>query len=599
MRARSLVRVAVMLTVLAVLMTMVQSASFAAPKAASKGTAGRFVVVAKNAADYNALRVKALRGGAKVVADMPQIRTLAVSGSAGVRASLAADSRTRSVASDHVIKVAQADPNTVRNLAAPGLRSAKRISAKVSRGAAAAAGIKPDPAFNIPGLQWDFRRIGLPQGWSTTAGSNAVTVAVADTGLDFTHAELAPKVRQVVDFTGTEDPPICKTAFGVSDQDLAAQFGGPVETDWNGHGSWIGGNIAAALDGKGINGIAPRVNLVALKISQWCGSAYDSELIAAFIKAADLGVDVVNISFGGYLDRRDPDQETIYQQYIAAVQYARQHGTVIAAAAGNESRRIGAGGLVLTHGTLTAPGTTPNDFDDQFGNYETPGGIPGVVDVSSTGNVVNASSASCPPGSTGSADDVNATCKPITDAHQAAGVGHKNQLAYYSNYGPRIDVAAPGGARKFNLPLWDRGGTPGFPYTSADQTNVWEDFSITSNWAVEIPCFTFTGGAVFPENQCYTAIQGTSMATPHVAAALALLASAHPSARKQVGTLVSMLKAKAVDPGHNFTQVVSPTDKSRGDLSGLACPTGFCHLGGPAISDSDAYGAGLVNVANP
>jgi hypothetical protein len=89
------------------------------------------------------------------------------------------------------------------------------------------------------------------------------------------------------------------------------------------------------------------------------------------------------------------------------------------------------------------------------------------------------------------------------------------------------------------------------------------------------------------------------MAAPHVTAALALLASAHPSARKHVDTLVSMLKAKAVDPGHNFTQVVSPSDKSHADLDGTACPTGFCHLGGPAVSDSDAYGAGLVNVANP
>jgi hypothetical protein len=40
----------------------------------------------------------------------------------------------------------------------------------------------------------------------------------------------------------------------------------------------------------------------------------------------------------------------------------------------------------------------------------------------------------------------------------------------------------PGGARKFNLPVYDRGGTPGFPYTpEADGTKVWEDFSTTSN----------------------------------------------------------------------------------------------------------------------
>jgi lantibiotic leader peptide-processing serine protease len=589
MRARSVVRVAVVLAVLAVLAAMVQGTSFAA----SKGGSGRFLVVAKNSADYNALRVKALRGGAKVVRDIPQIGTLVVRGSSSVRSSLASDSRTKALGADQTVSLNPDAP--VSHLSAPGLKSAKRIQAKV-KAAAARSGIKPDPAFSVPGLQWDFPRIGLPQGWKTTAGNRNVTVAVADTGLDFTHSELAPKVTRVVDFTGSEDPPICKTAFGVSDQDLAAQFGGPVSTDWNGHGSWIGGNIAAALDGKGINGIAPKVNLVALKISQWCGSAFDSELIDAFVAAADLGVDVVNISFGGYLDRSDPDQEATYQAYIAAVDYARAHGTVIAAAAGNESTRIGAGGQVLSHGTLTTPGA---EVDDEFGHFEVPGGVPGVVDVASTGNLVNPSSAVCPPGSTGSNDDVNAVCKPVDDPHQAGGTGRKDQLSYFSNYGPRIDVAAPGGARKFNLPLWDRGGTPGFPYTGADLTNVWQDFSTTSNWATQIDCFTFSASSGFPENQCYAAIQGTSMATPHVAAALALEASAHPNLRKHVGALVSRLKAQAVNPGRNFTRAISATDTSAGDLSGVACPTGFCHLTGPVISNGDAYGAGLINVSRP
>jgi len=73
-------------------------------------------------------------------------------------------------------------------------------------------------------------------------------------------------------------------------------------------GSWIGGNIAAALNGTGTNGIAPRVGLVALKISQWCGSTFDSTILAAFLTAADMGLDVVSISFGGYTDRSDPSK---------------------------------------------------------------------------------------------------------------------------------------------------------------------------------------------------------------------------------------------------------------------------------------------------
>jgi lantibiotic leader peptide-processing serine protease len=358
--------------------------------------------------------------------------------------------------------------------------------------------------------------MGLPAGWGKTAGSPDVTVGVADTGLDFTHAELASKVVQVVDLTVLEgDEPICKTLFGQSDEDLAAQFGGPATTDWNGHGSWIGGNIAA-----------------------------------------DMGIDAVNISFGGYLDPADPESAVAFQAYADAIAYARSKGTLIVGSAGNAHVRIGADGRITSHGQLT----TPEDFVDLFGWYRVPTGPPGALVVSATGNLVNRPSASCPPGT---ADNPDATCKPASDAHQPFGVGRRDQLAYYSNYGARVDVAAPGGARKFNLPAYDRGGTPGFP-----------------------------------QGQCYSSIQGTSMAAPHATAAVALIASAHPSLRHRPGALVARLKATARSVG-NRTPPLSATDTSPGDLTGVACPTGYCHLGGTPISNGNAYGAGLAYVADP
>ena len=271
-------------------------------------------------------------------------------------------------------------------------------------------------------------------------------------------------------------------------------YGGPADTDWNGHGSWIGGNIAGALDGIGINGIAPSVGLVALKISEWCGSAYDSSILDAFQYAADNGIDVVSISFGGYLDRSDPDQDAIYEAYVDTVAYARSKGTVIVAAAGNEHVRIGAGGRVISHGPLTIPGDRRSI--DYYGLYEIPGGIPGVVD--GLGDRQRRQGGVGRPAPPGTFETSDATCKPTTDAHQPIGVGRQNQLTYYSNYGPRIDVAAPGGARKFNLPNADRGGTGGFPYTTADGYTAFETFSITSNWALEIPCFVQPRPAVLP-----------------------------------------------------------------------------------------------------
>jgi hypothetical protein len=585
-----MVRATAVVAAVTVLAALLAAPSFAAKP--SGGASDRYLVRARSAADLGGLRAKAVAAGATVIRALPQINALVVQASAGARGQLAADGRALGVARDRVSQVDQAERSRP-NLSAPGLRGAQRVPARAKAAAQAATGINPDPAWDYQGLLWDYRRMGLPRGWQRTAGSPAVTVGVADTGLDFTHAELASKVDAVIDFTTLEDAPgICKTEFGLSDQDLAAQFGGPATTDWNGHGSWIGGNIAAALNGTGTNGIAPRVRLVALKISQWCGFSSTAAEIAAFVTAADLGIDVVNISFGGYLDPADPESAVLFQAYADAIAYARGKGTVIVGSAGNAHVRIGANGRITSHGQLTTPGT---EVVDLFGFYRVPTGPPGAVVVSATGNLVNATSASCLPGT---ADNPNATCKPASDAHPPIGVGRRDQLAYYSNYGARIDVGAPGGARKFNLPAYDRGGTPGFPVTSDDLTNVWQTFSTTSNWAVEIPCFVFTAGSGFPEGQCYSTIQGTSMAAPHAAAAVALIASANPGLRHRPAALIARLKARARSV-NNVTPPLSATDTSAGDLTGVACAGGYCHLGGSAISNRNAYGAGLANVANP
>src|SRR5205823_14000553 len=77
-----------------------------------------------------------------------------------------------------------------------------------------------------------------------------------------------------------------------------------------------------------------------------------------------------------------------------------------------------------------------SDYDLR-GLLEVPAGLPGVTMVSATANAIGAAPANVP-------------------LRWRAHVGARDQLAYYSNYGSRIDLAAPGGAPPFEVPFWDR-----------------------------------------------------------------------------------------------------------------------------------------------
>lgn len=564
----------------------------------------RLMIESKSATDHSALRADLQRAGVSIVVDRPEIGMMVITtkgaSALSYRSQLVQNSHVAAVASDRIERLVPAASTAKLN------RTALNAGSLSKQSGSPKFPVIADPSFTLPGLMWNVDRIGAPAAWvlgnGTGLGLQSIKVAVEDTGLDYNHIDLVHKVDKVIDFTVNEQPNICSTVNHLpTDAQLAIAFGTTSDEDFNGHGTFIGGAIAASINVTGTNGIAPRVQLVSLKIAQNCGAAYDSTIIDGFIYAANNGIDLLNISFASYLDRSDPAQDLIYRFYKRAVNYALAHGTLIIAEAGNDHARIGAGGKVVSHGALApAPGGV-----DLFGLYEVPGGIPGVIDVSSTNNIVNAPSASCPADSL--VAGTHQWCKLTTDAHQPFGAGKMNQLAYYSNYGPRIDLAGPGGARKFNLPSLDRGGCEGWPWcgnisveggtSAADGYNAWQTFSITSAFATEVPCFTFLGDPNFPANQCYGVQEGTDSAAPAVSGAAAIAISLHPEAWKDPPAIIKLLKNGAVHfvVGFNKTPGLSASDHSAGDLGGATCPGGWCHLGGSPISNSDAYGNGLVN----
>ena len=567
LRSRSRVRRTVVVAVAGALLAV---APVVAPAAGARPPrpAGRYLVRTAPVPAGAAARAR-LQTRGREVRDLAGIGLVAVELGAGEADTLAGTAGVTSVV-----------PVGVRSIGRPEGTTAPTAPARRQR-----PGAGTDPASARRGLTWNRDRVGAADANAVTSGVG-VTVAVLDTGIDPTHRELAGRLGARVDLS---DGTLCGQVLGptadITDADLAAELGGPADGDWNGHGTWMAGTIAANVDGQGVQGLAPGVRLVDLKVAQWCGFAADDALLQAIVWAADRDVDVVNLAFGGYLDTADPDQAALVQTYADAVAYARARGTLVVVSAGNEHVRLGTDGRVTSHGQLAAPG---EDLPDLFGLTAVPAGLPGVVTVAATNNVTVGASRGCRV----AAGDIDAVCKPLTDRHQPTGVGRLDQLAYYSNYGPRIDIAAPGGSGKFNLPLADGGGTLGFPWTRADGFTAFGTFSITSNWAQDVPCFVNVG--VGYHDQCYTTIQGTSMAAPHVAAAAALVIAARPALRNRPAAIVRLLQAGAT-AARNATPPLSATDTSAGDLTGAACPRAYCHLGGPAISDAEAYGAGVVH----
>jgi hypothetical protein len=143
-----------------------------------------------------------------------------------------------------------------------------------------------------------------------------VRVGIIDSGIDGTHPEFAGKVVGARSFVG-----------------------GSGLTDRVGHGTFVAGEIAAALNNnQGIAGIAFPAELLVAKVVRPDRSISLEAEAQAIRWAVDRGARVLNLSLGGLRDPRDPDRDTYSALEADAVDYAAKHGVVLVAAVGNSDQ---------------------------------------------------------------------------------------------------------------------------------------------------------------------------------------------------------------------------------------------------------------------
>ncbi|HEU0132189.1 MAG TPA: S8 family serine peptidase [Mycobacteriales bacterium] len=373
----------------------------------------------------------------------------------------------------------------------------------------------PDP---LASLQWDMDVIHAPQARATTKGDRRVLVAVIDTGVDGTHPDLAAAYDKELSRNFVTDYP---GADGACEQKTCVD---PVTDDPNGHGTHVAGTIAAATDEFGIAGIAPNVRLVGLRAGQDSGLFFLMPTVDALVYAADIGVDVANMSYfvdpwlfncpAAAADDADDryEQRALIEGVRRATDYAYAHGVTLVAAAGNEHTD-------LDHKRFD---TISPDFPEGAARtrridktcLSLPSELPHVIEVSA--------------------------------------VGRDGVKADYSNYGlDHITVAAPGGSTY----LADGSG----PNPSYQTLSTWPEAVARAEGSVGADgrprsalLVQFCQGT-----RCayYRYLTGTSMASPHAAGVAALVVSrfgtpdpAHPGQlRMDPAKVLAILRSTAVD----------------------------------------------------
>ncbi|MBN1596243.1 S8 family serine peptidase [candidate division FCPU426 bacterium] len=195
--------------------------------------------------------------------------------------------------------------------------------------------------------QWYLPKINANFAWSLSKGSNALIVAVIDSGADLQHPDLKDRLLRGVSIVHQTDytPP----ADGMDD---------------NGHGTHVAGIIGAATDNNlGISGGSWQGRILPVKVLNHKGEGLDADIAEGILWAVANGAKIINLSLGG-----TAEDNTAPQVLQEAVDYAYSQGCLLIAAAGNSGDDQPHYPAALNH-VLAVAGLDPWDRRAAYSTY--------------------------------------------------------------------------------------------------------------------------------------------------------------------------------------------------------------------------------------
>jgi subtilisin family serine protease len=192
--------------------------------------------------------------------------------------------------------------------------------------------------------------IDAPEAWSVLTSASNIVVAILDTGIRYTHEDLASNVWT----NPTDGSHGTNAVAGTSDP-----------SDDNGHGTLMAGVLGAVgNNAKGVVGVAWQVQMMACKCFDSSGNASDSAILACIDYALGNGARIISASF---------DSTGFGNALSNAIFSASAAGIIFVASAGNNSTNVD----VIPHypacyridNILSVAYTTRNDTLGDFSNY--------------------------------------------------------------------------------------------------------------------------------------------------------------------------------------------------------------------------------------